>query len=69
MLDSLKFPILHGIIIDEYIDILVTCHLVVFVTFLEDGLFASIFLSILEMLNGKKDVGIIYDVLLRSLKE
>jgi len=54
--------------IDESIDISVIDYLVVFSTFLEDGMLAFVFLGLLEISNGEKDASTIYEILLMSLK-
>ena len=69
MLDRIRNSNFYGIMIDESTDISVTGHLVVFATFLEDGIPVSVFLGLLHIPNGKKDASIIYEILLTSLKQ
>ena len=42
--------------IDKSTDVNVTGHIIVFATFIEGGLSVCIFLGLLEIANGKKDV-------------
>jgi len=63
-LNSLFF----GIKIDEYIDICVTSHLIVFATFIEEGLHITVFLGLLEIEVGKYNVIVIFDCLINHLK-
>ena len=55
--------------IDESTDISATRHLVVFATFVEEGEVASVFLGLLQIVDGKKDATLIYETLPISLKE
>jgi hypothetical protein len=50
-----------GIMIDESTDVSVTGHLVVFATFVEDGEVACVFLGLLGIKDGKKDVALIFE--------
>jgi len=54
--------------IDESIDVSVTCHIVVFACFLEDGLRVIIFLGLIQIEDGKKDSKDIYEPLLAAMK-
>ena len=58
-----------GLMIDESIDISVIGHLVVFATFVEDGDIVCVFLGLLHITDGKKDIALIFDTLLTSLKK
>jgi len=69
MLDRVQNSQYYGIMIDESTDISVTGLLVVFATFLKDGVSASVFLGLLKIPDDKKDARIIFDVLLTSLKQ
>ena len=42
--------------IDESTDVSVTGHIVIFATFVDDGLLVSNFLGLLEFINGQKNV-------------
>lgn len=42
--------------IDESTDVSVTGHIVIFATFVDDGLLVSNFLGLLEFTNGQKNV-------------
>ena len=55
--------------IDESIDISSTGHVVVFGTFVEEGLPTSIFLDLFEVPNSKKDAGLIFEGLQKRIKE
>ena len=50
-----------GLMIDESTDISSTGHVVVFGTFVEEGLPISVFLGLFEVPNGKKDDGLIFE--------
>ena len=55
--------------IDESTDVSVNGHVVVFVTFVGDGLSVSIFLGLLKIANGRKYAEEIFQMLLTSMKE
>ena len=55
--------------VDESTDISVLGHLVVFATFLEDGVSVCGFLSLLQIPGGKKDAGVIYELLVTLLNQ
>lgn len=55
--------------IHESMDISVTCHFVVFASFVEEDLPLCIFLILLHIEEGKKDACIIFETLIRSMKE
>ena len=55
--------------IDESTDVSVTGHVVVFATFVEEGIPIIAFLGLLEIPGGKKDAQIIYDCLIKSIEE
>jgi hypothetical protein len=55
--------------IDESINILITNHLVQFATFVEDGEAVCMFLGLLGIKDGTKNVVLIFEKLLMSLKE
>ena len=57
-----------GLIIDELTDVSVTGHVVVFATFVEDELPVSIFLDLLKIANGRKNVEENFQKLLKSMK-
>ena len=44
-------------------------HLFVFATFLKDIVCANVFLGLLEISDGKKDVAVIFDILLTNMKQ
>ena len=69
MLDRVRDSRFFGIMIDESTDISVTCHLVVFASFVEEGLALCVFLGLLHIEEGKKDACIIFETLTRSMKE
>ena len=56
-LDRIRNSKFFGLMIDESIDISSTSHVVMFGTFVEEGLPISVFLDLFEIPNGKKDVG------------
>ena len=68
MLDRVRDSRFFGIMIDKSTDISVTCHLVVFATFVEDGLHFHVFLGLLHIKEGKKDVCIIFETLIKNIK-
>ena len=55
--------------IDESSDISSIGHVVVFGTFVEEGLPLSVFLDLFDVPNGKKDVGLIFEDLQKRIKE
>ena len=55
--------------IDESTNILITRHMVVFTTFVEKGQIASVFLGLLQIVDGKKDATLIFETLLTNLQE
>ena len=55
--------------IDEPTDISSTGHIVVFGTFVEEGLPISFFLGLFEVPNNKKDAGLIFEDLQKRIKE
>jgi len=55
--------------IDESTDINVTGHLVVLTSIIEEGLSVTIFLGLLEIEGGKKDVVVIHETLISHLLE
>ena len=59
----------YGIMIYESINNLVIRHLVEFATFVEEGEVASVFFHLLQVVDGKKDVTLIFETLLISLQE
>ena len=59
----------YDIMIDENTYILVIGYLVVFATFVAEGKVASIFLGLLQIVDGKKDAALIFETLLTSLQE
>lgn len=69
VLDRIRGFKFFGIIIDESLDISVTYHLLVFVSFVKDGLHLGIFLGLLSTKNGNKDAHIIYETHIRSMRE
>jgi hypothetical protein len=69
VLDRVRDSRFFGIMIDESTDISVTDHLVVFVTFVEEGLPLCVFLGLLHIEEGKKDACIIFETLTKSMKE
>ena len=68
-LDNIKDSKLFDLTIDESTDVSVTGHVVVFATFVEEGLPVSVFLGLLENSNGKKDAQKIFLKLLNCVKE
>ena len=68
-LDRIRDSKFFGLMIDESTDVSVTGHVVVFATFVEDGLPVSIFLGLLEIANGRKDAEEIFQKLLKYVKE
>lgn len=52
-----------GIMINEYTDISITCHLIVFAYFIKEGLPLCIFLVLLHLEDRKKDACIIFTTL------
>ena len=58
----------YGIMIDESTDVSVTGHLVVFATIVEEGVPVTVFLGLLQIKDGKKDAGVIFDTLLSNLR-
>jgi hypothetical protein len=69
VLDRVKNANFFGIKIDESTDIAVISHLVVFATFVEDGLPVSTFLGLLFISEGPKDVVLIFEKVANSSKE
>ena len=55
--------------IDKGVDISSTSDVVVFDTFVEEGLPMSIFLDLLEVPNGRKDANLIFEDLQKNFKE
>ena len=55
--------------VDESTDISVLGHLVVFATFLEDGVPTCVFLGLLHIQGGKKNASMIYELILTSLNQ
>jgi hypothetical protein len=54
ILDKIRDSRFFGIMIDESTDISVTCHLVVFASFVEEGLFLCVFIGLLHIEEEKK---------------
>ena len=54
---------------DESIDISSTGHVVVFGTFVKEGLRISVFLGLFEVPNGKMGAGLIFEGLQKRIKE
>ena len=69
VLDRVRDSRFFGIMIDESTDISVTGHLVVFASFVEEGLPLCVFLGLLHIEEGKKDACIIFETLTKSMKE
>ena len=67
VLDRVRDSQFFGIMVDESTDISVLGHLVVFATFLEDGVPTCVFLGLLYIPRGKKDVSMICKLLLTFL--
>ena len=59
----------YGIMNDESTDISITQHLVIFATFVQEGEIVSVFLSLLQIVNGKRDATLIFETLLTNLQE
>ena len=55
--------------IDEYIDISVTCHLVVIVRFVKKYLHFCVFLGLLHIEEGRKNACIIFETLTMNIKK
>ena len=68
-LDRIRDSKFFGLMIDELIDISSTSHVVVFDTFVEEGLPISVFLDLFEVPNGKKDSDLIFESLQKRIKE
>ena len=62
-----NFPF-FGIMIDESTNISVTGHLVVFATIVEEGLPVTLFLGLLHIEGGKKDATIIFETVVKNLR-
>jgi hypothetical protein len=69
VLDRVRNSQYFGIMVDESADISITGHLVVFATFLEDGVQVCVFLGLLHTPGGRKDAAAIYDLLLTTLNQ
>lgn len=69
ILDRVRDSQFFSIMIDESTDVHVLEHLVVFVIFLEDGVPTCVFSGLLHISGGKKDVSMIYEVILTSLNQ
>jgi len=69
VLDRVRDSQFFGIMVDESTDISVLGHLVVFATFLEDGVPICVFLGLLHIPGGKKNASIIYELILTSLNQ
>ena len=66
-LDRIRDSNFFGLMIDESTDVSVTGHVVVFATFVEDGLSVSIFMGLFEIANDKKNAEEIFQKLLKSM--
>ena len=55
--------------IDESTDVSVTWHIVVFASFVEEGLPIVVFLGLIQIEDGKKDSKQIFEALLVALKK
>ena len=55
-LDRVRDSRFFGIMIDESTDLFVTCHLVVFASFIEEGLPLCIFFRLLHIEEGKETI-------------
>jgi hypothetical protein len=69
VLDRVRDSRFFGIMIDESTHISVTCHLVVFASFVEEGILFYVFLGLLHIEEGKKDTCIIFETLIKNMKE
>jgi hypothetical protein len=54
--------------IDEFTDISITGHLVMFATIVEEGLPKIVFLGLLQLDGGKKDSASIFDCVISQLR-
>jgi hypothetical protein len=69
VLDRVRDSRFFGIMIDESTDISVTGHLVVFASFVEEGLSLCVFLGLLHIEEREKNAYIIFETLTKSMKE
>ena len=67
ILDRVRDSQFFGIMVDESTNIYILGHLVVFAIFIEDGVPTCVFLGLLHIPGGKKDVCMIYELILTSL--
>ena len=68
VLEKMRDSTFFGLMIDESTDISVQGHLVVFVTFLEASLSITCFLGLLWIVDGKKDLKLIFDTFMDVVK-
>ena len=66
LLDQVRDTRFYGVTVDESTDVSMTGHLVVFAIFVEECLPQCVFLGLLHIDDGKKDVGIIFESLTKS---
>jgi len=69
ILDRIRDSNFFGVMIDEFTDVSVTGRVVVFASFVEEGLPITAFLGLLEISGGKKDAQIIFYCLLKSIEK
>ena len=69
VLDRVRDSKFYGVMIDESTDISVTGHLVVFASFVEEGMPQCVFLGLIHIEDGKKDAEVIFETLIRNMKE
>jgi len=67
--DRTKDSKYFGIMKDEFTNISITSHMVVFATFIEGGMPACVFLELIECVCGKKDSTFVYNTLVSTLKD
>ena len=68
-LDRIRDSNFFGLMIDESTDINSISYVVVFGTFVEEGLLMSFFGGLFKVPNGKKDAGLIFEGLQKRIKE
>ena len=69
MLNRIRDSRYLDIMIDESMDTSITCHLVVIVSFAEEGFSFCIFLGLWYIKEEKKDACIIFKILTKNMKE